>query len=64
MKRDPYPDMSNEQVLARATKAFSRASELPPRSVERAIQWAVFDSAMAELDRWIVRHVLRKLGKD
>lgn len=59
--RGPYAQMSDEDVLARARKACKKASTLPPGSIERAIQWAVFDGAMAELDQRAFRHILGKL---
>jgi hypothetical protein len=57
----PYAGMTDEQVLARACDACKKASTLPPGSIERAIQWAVFDGAMAELDQRAFRHILGKL---
>lgn len=63
MGADPYVGMTDTQVLARAREACKKASELPPGSIQRSIQWAVFDGAMAELDRRLVRHVLAKLGR-
>jgi hypothetical protein len=59
--RSPYAGMTDEQVLARACKACKKASRLPPGSIERTIQWAVFDGAMAELDQRAFRHILGKL---
>ena len=59
----PYYGMEDEQVLARAAGALERAKALPVGSVQRAIQWAVFDSAMMELDRRAMRHILAALGK-
>lgn len=59
--RSPYAEMSDEEVLARAGTACKKASALPPGSIERTIQWAVFDGAMAELDQRAFRHILGKL---
>lgn len=59
--RSPYAEMSDEEVLARACKACKKASALPPGSIERTIQWAVFDGAMAELDQRAFRHIQGKL---
>lgn len=56
-----YAGMTDAQVLARARTALKRASELPVGSVQRAIQWAAFDSAMAELDHRAVAFVLARL---
>jgi hypothetical protein len=52
--------MTDEEVLMRATKAFARASELRPGSIQRAIQWGLFDSAMAEMNRRLMQHIERK----
>ena len=60
---NPFDGMTDDDVLARARKALIRASEMTPGSIERTIQWAVFDSAMMELDRRAVRYVLMKLGR-
>jgi hypothetical protein len=54
----PYDGMTDEDVLARAARALRRVDALLPGSVERSIQWSVYDSAKAELDRRFVRHVL------
>lgn len=60
---DTYAGMTDEQVLTRAREACKKASALPPGSIERPIQWAVFDGAMAELNRRAIRQILVKLGK-
>lgn len=59
---DPYAGMSDQAVLARAAKALRKRAALPPGSIERPIQRAVFDSAMAELDRRAIAHILGSLG--
>jgi L-aminopeptidase/D-esterase-like protein len=53
--------MTDEKVLAIATGAFKRAEALPVRSVTRQVQWTIFDSAMAELTRRAMLHVLQKI---
>jgi hypothetical protein len=50
--------------LDRARAAFKKATALPVGSVARAVQWGVFDSAMAELDRRLIRIVLGKQEDD
>lgn len=57
---EPLEGMTDEEVLMRATKAFARASELRPGSIQRAIQWGLFDSAMAEMNRRLMQHIERK----
>lgn len=63
MVRDPYANMTDVEVLASMREHLIKASTLPPGSVERAIAWAVFDSAKMELDRRMCRHVLAKLAE-
>lgn len=58
---DTYAGMTDEQVLARAREACKKASALPPGGIERPIQWAVFDGAMAELNRRAVSQIQAKL---
>jgi hypothetical protein len=60
---DPYAGMSDEQVLARAARALGKVPALPLGSVERAIQWAVYESAKAELDRRMFLHLAAALGQ-
>ena len=63
MGTDPYEGMTDEQVLARAAKALRKASALPAGSTERALQWGVFESAKAELDLRVARHILAALDR-
>lgn len=58
---DPYEGMSPEQLIARAAAALKMVRELPLNSVGRAIQWAVYEDAKAELDLRLYRHVIGKL---
>jgi hypothetical protein len=58
----PIEQMTEDELLVRARTAMERAAALPPGSTGRAIQWAVFDATMAELDRRAIRFVLGKLG--
>lgn len=60
---DPYAGMDDAQVLARAAKALRREAALPPGSIQRIVQGAVFDDAMMELQRRAVRQMLIKLGR-
>jgi hypothetical protein len=34
------------------------------KSIEREIQWAVFEGCMAELEHRAIRHILRNLGRE
>ena len=58
---DPYDGMEDKAVLAIARAALKRAEALPARSATRRVQWQVFDSAMGELARRAMAHVLWKI---
>lgn len=58
---NPYEGMTDEQVLARAAGALRKVNALPLGSVQRSIQWAVYDSAKAELDRRMFNMVLAQI---
>lgn len=58
-----YANMTDEQVLARAAKALRKVDALPIGSTERALQWMVFESAKAELDLRMARHILAELER-
>jgi len=61
MGTDPYQNLTDEQVLARAAQALRKVNALPIGSTERALQWGVFESAKAELDLRMARHILAAL---
>lgn len=58
---DPYEDMTDEQVLARAARYLRKVNALPIGSTARSIQWAAYEAAKAELDRRVMRHVRAKI---
>jgi hypothetical protein len=47
--------MTEDELLDRARTAMLKAAALPPDSLGRSIQWAVHDTAMAELRRRALR---------
>jgi hypothetical protein len=55
--------LTEDELLARARKAMSRAASLPVGSLGRSVQWGAFDTVMAELDRRAVRFFLAKTGR-
>lgn len=59
----PPESMSEDDLIERARSAMNRAAALPVGSLGRSIQWAVFDTYMAELDRRAVRFVLSKMQR-
>jgi hypothetical protein len=63
MTTDPYLGLTDDEVLKRAAKALRKWSTLPIGTIERSIQRAVFDSAMAELDRRAIAHVVASIAK-
>jgi hypothetical protein len=58
---DPYADMNDEQVLGIAAQALRRVQGYPVGSLQRAIMWARYEAAKAELDIRLYTHVVRKL---
>jgi len=62
VSRDPYANLTDEQVLARAARALITAANLPA-GTGRDFQMALYDSAKAELDRRLAGHVLAGLQR-
>jgi hypothetical protein len=58
---DSYAGKTDYQVLAMAQAAYRRAEALPPRSGQRRAEWEAFDSAMCELMRRAMSHVLWRI---
>lgn len=58
MGADPYANLTDTEVLARAASALRKVHAAPLKSTERALQWGVFESAKAELDLRLARHIL------
>lgn len=61
MTADPFDGLADEQVLARAAEALKKVNAYVPGSVQRSVQWAVYEQAKAELDLRMLRHVLRRI---
>jgi hypothetical protein len=53
-----YAGRRDGEVLELAKAALKKAATLPPGSIERAIQWSVFDAHMGELRRRAMAAVL------
>jgi hypothetical protein len=51
----PLEEADEDELLKRARAAMRRAASLPVGSVGRSVQWSVFDTVMAELDRRYAR---------
>lgn len=47
----PPEQMTEAELLDRARRAMLRAAALPVGSLERSVQWAVYDTYAAELRR-------------
>jgi len=54
-------DMTDDQLLQRAAHALRLVETYPIGSIQRSIQWAVYEDAKAELDNRLLRHVIRRL---
>jgi hypothetical protein len=52
--------MTEDELLERARKALLRAVQLPRGSLERSVQWGVYDMYADELRRRAVRFLARK----
>lgn len=63
MGTDPYANLTDAEVLARAAKALRKVHAAPLNSTERALQWGVFESAKAELDLRMAQHILAGLDR-
>lgn len=61
---DPYQNLTDTEVLARAAKALRKVHAAPLGSTERALQWGVFESAKMELDLRVARHILAALERE
>ncbi len=59
----PPGSMSEGELLVRARQAMSRATSLPLGSLSRTIQWGVFDTLMAELNRRAVRYLSGRMER-
>ena len=57
----PFDGLDDVQVLERAKAALRRVHAAPLPSLERSVQWAVYEQAKAELDMRLCRHVLQKI---
>jgi len=55
----PPGEMSEQELLDRARNAMRRAAALPPGSLARSIQWAVYDRYAGELRRRAIAVVAR-----
>ena len=63
MTSTPLDKMSEDELLESARQAMGRAASLPVGSLGRSIQWGVFDTLMAELDRRAIRYRLSRLER-
>ena len=57
----PFDGLTDVQVLDRAKAALRRVHAAPLPSLERSVQWALYEQAKAELDMRLYRHTLRKI---
>ena len=52
-----YQCMSDNEVLKRAAAALRNVQRYPVGSLQRAVQWGIYESCAAELDRRAIAHV-------
>ena len=57
----PFDGLTDVQVLDRAKAALSRVHVAPLPSLERSVQWALYEQAHAELEMRMYRHTLAKI---
>lgn len=57
-----YEGLTDAEVLERAARALRKVQEHPVGSAARAIQWGIYESCAAELDRRAVAHALARLA--
>lgn len=55
----PLSGMPDEEVIERARSALLKVNSYPVGSIQRSVQWAVYEQAKAELEARLLRHVLR-----
>ena len=60
-ERGPFDGLDDVQVLDRAKAALRRVQASSLGSLERSVQWALYEQAKAELDVRLYQHVLRKI---
>jgi hypothetical protein len=56
-----YEDLTDEQVLKRAAVALKKVTGYPVGSLQRAVQWGIYESCAAELDRRALSHALARI---
>lgn len=57
----PFDGLDDVQVLERAKAALRRVHAAPLLSLERSVQWAVYEQAKAELDMRLYHFTLAKI---
>lgn len=58
---NPFDGVDDYEVLERAKAALRRVHVARIGSIERSVQWAIYEQAKAELDVRAYRHILRKI---
>jgi hypothetical protein len=56
-----FDGLTDKQVLARAQHALRQVENYQVGSVQRAVQWAAYEQAKAELDLRLYSYMMRKL---
>lgn len=56
-----YESLTDAEVLKRAARALKKVTTYPIGSLQRAVQWGIYESCSAELDRRAIAHVLARI---
>lgn len=58
-----YDGMTDDELMDLAKRTLAAAAAEAPRTIERAMKWAAYDSVTNELKRRIVVQAMRKLNE-
>lgn len=58
----PYSDMTDEDLMSLGKKTLVEAAAEKPRTIERAMKFAAYDSIVAELQRRLANRIAADLG--
>lgn len=61
MDADPFEGLDDVQVLERAKAALRRVHASSFGTIERSVQWALYEQAEAELDMRLYKFALAKI---
>lgn len=62
MADDPYAELTDDEVFQRCIKSLGEMAQYPPGDVRHELQWDLYQSAKAELDRRLYVHARLEIG--